>query len=111
MRLSLTTLGAAALLSWINLVTVRAGRQAYDYMEIASQFAEDFLYPNNVAIVESGDYAAFDDDILGRVDITTTFPKKTLNVEYLFVSSGHYSRRHTVWMELTSPAFRPAGLV
>ncbi|KAJ7113756.1 hypothetical protein C8R46DRAFT_1365903 [Mycena filopes] len=48
------------------------------------QFEMDFGYPRNVAVTKSINYTGFAEDIVGRVDVTTTFVGRELNTEYIF---------------------------
>ncbi|KAI5478199.1 hypothetical protein MNV49_005366 [Pseudohyphozyma bogoriensis] len=58
-------------------------RQPYDYYKALQDFQTGFLNP--ASIVDSGvDSPAFAEDIIGRVDVTTTFEGIQLNTEYIY---------------------------
>ncbi|KAJ7159484.1 hypothetical protein C8R46DRAFT_1354212 [Mycena filopes] len=48
------------------------------------QFEMDFGYPRNAEVTKSINYTGFAEDIVGRVDVTTTFVGRELNTEYIF---------------------------
>ncbi|KIY67913.1 hypothetical protein CYLTODRAFT_422120 [Cylindrobasidium torrendii FP15055 ss-10] len=63
-----------------------------DYENALVEFMDSFVDPTE--IVEAGDTPLFADDIVGRVDVTTTFEGKELNIEYvygLFVNLEKYN--------------------
>ncbi|KAI5478206.1 hypothetical protein MNV49_005373 [Pseudohyphozyma bogoriensis] len=58
-------------------------RQPYEYLQAMQDFQHGFLNP--AEIVNAGiDSPAFADDIVGRVDVTTTFEGIELNTEYIY---------------------------
>ncbi|KPV78166.1 uncharacterized protein RHOBADRAFT_50669 [Rhodotorula graminis WP1] len=77
MRRAALFTAAAALAS-----SVAAIRQPYEYLQALERFQKAFLDPQPV--LQDGHYDLFIDDMVGRVDVTTTFEGAELNIEYLF---------------------------
>ncbi|KAJ7098446.1 hypothetical protein C8R43DRAFT_1141495 [Mycena crocata] len=48
------------------------------------RFVADFTYPQIIETAKTIEYIGFADDIVGRLDITGTFPGRELNTEYIF---------------------------
>ncbi|KAI5478205.1 hypothetical protein MNV49_005372 [Pseudohyphozyma bogoriensis] len=58
-------------------------RQPYDYLVALNTFQWGFLHPE-VIVALGPDSPAFAQDIIGRVDVTTTFEGIQLNTEYIY---------------------------
>lgn len=67
---------------------VRKDQECYftskELFEHAVAFANDYLYPNNVAQAESINSTYFAENAVGRIDVTRNFKGRELNTEYLF---------------------------
>ncbi|GAA5861434.1 hypothetical protein JCM1840_005368 [Sporobolomyces johnsonii] len=81
--------------SWVLLVAASARcaaglRQPWEYLDALKQFQDSWVNPS--AVVEKGYSDILADDIVGRVDVTTTFEGNELNVEYLFGFFGEIQK-------------------
>ncbi|GAA5997227.1 uncharacterized protein JCM10292_000112 [Rhodotorula paludigena] len=76
--LPLVTLASLALAA----PAAMALRQPHEYLAALERFQDDFLNPGRV--MERGGSDSLADDMVGRVDVTTTFESAELNIEYLF---------------------------
>lgn len=67
---------------------IKKDQQCYfsneELFQHAISFANDYLYPNNVAQAKSINSSYFAEDVVGRIDVTRNFEGKELNTEYLF---------------------------
>ncbi|KAJ3746207.1 hypothetical protein DFH05DRAFT_1522801 [Lentinula detonsa] len=64
------------------LVSVSAFRQPYEYLTAIQSFADAFTNPSSV--INGTMTSPLAEDVVGRIDVTTTFVGQELNTEYLF---------------------------
>ncbi|KAJ4490566.1 hypothetical protein J3R30DRAFT_3694241 [Lentinula aciculospora] len=64
------------------LVSTAAYRQPYEYLEAIQSFAVAFTNPSSV--INSSIASPLAEEVVGRIDVTTTFVGQELNTEYLF---------------------------
>ncbi|KAK4703616.1 hypothetical protein P7C70_g2598, partial [Phenoliferia sp. Uapishka_3] len=75
-------LRATLLVTLALLQACAALRQPYDYLKAAEAFLDGFI--NRDPIVANGNSPALAQDVVGRIDITSTFVGQELNTEYLY---------------------------
>ncbi|KAJ3773262.1 hypothetical protein FB446DRAFT_541187 [Lentinula raphanica] len=73
----------AKLYLFFQLITQAAAyRQPFEYINAIESFANAFTNPSSV--INNSIPSPLSDDVVGRIDITTTFVGQELNTEYLF---------------------------
>ncbi|KAJ3730818.1 hypothetical protein C8R42DRAFT_17556 [Lentinula raphanica] len=64
------------------VLTASAYRQPYAYLQAIQSFADAFTNPSSV--INGSIASPLAEDVVGRIDVTTTFVGQELNTEYLF---------------------------
>ncbi|PBK75174.1 hypothetical protein ARMSODRAFT_509260 [Armillaria solidipes] len=79
------------------------------YILTLLQFGNDFIDP--APIVEQGKVSTLADNVIGRVDVTTNFVGRELNIEYIYGLFLEGSKANTTQLIPTPVGFTPQALV